>query len=84
MVNYLRSLPCQDGVPLIYITRRNDAPYPTIRPDLLDMYAPMAMLTDEVFSIDVIKVHNLTTMFISGNSESGVKIQALMPQYYGR
>ena len=44
LVNYLRSLPGCDGLPLKYIIISNIDPYPTIRMDFLGMYVSMATL----------------------------------------
>jgi hypothetical protein len=51
-LNYLRSMPGRDGVPLKYVCRENDAPDPTLHADFLDDYINMAPLTGEAYVID--------------------------------
>jgi hypothetical protein len=74
--NYLRAIPGRDGIPLLYITRKNDLPDPTPNPNFLDDYVMNANLTGQSFSIDAATVHTLIVHLTSGNqqAESVIKV----------
>ena len=73
-LNYLRTIPGRDGVPLKYICRKSDTPIPTPNPDFLDDYVAMAPLTGEAFTIDAAEVYTLIVKFIAGNELAESKI----------
>jgi hypothetical protein len=73
---YLRTMPGQDGVPLKYVCRLNEAPDPNPNGDFLDDYVAMAALDGEAFTIDAADVHTFIVNFISGNETAEAKIQA--------
>jgi hypothetical protein len=75
-LNYLRTIPGRDGVPLKYVCRMNDAEDPTPNADFLDDYVAMAPLIGEAFAIDAVDVHTFIVNFISGNDTAEAKIQA--------
>ena len=83
-INYLRSIPGRDGVPLKYVCRENDAPDPTPQRTFLDEYVSMAPLNGEAFTIDAAEVHTLLVSFISGNATAESKIQGHTSENNGR
>ena len=56
-LNYLRSIPGRDGIPLKYICREKNEPDPTANGDFLDDYVTMAPLEGEFYAIDTVQVH---------------------------
>ena len=57
-MNYLRSIPGRDGIPLKYICRENDAPDPlAVHDDFLDDYVVNAPLDGDSYAIDSVQVH---------------------------
>lgn len=84
LLNYLRSIPGRDGVPLKYICRKDDAPDPTPCNDFLDEYVNMAPLTGEAYTIDAAQVHTFIVNFISGNPQAETKIQPFAAAADGR
>jgi hypothetical protein len=83
-LNYLRTMPGRDGVPLKYVCRINEAPDPNPNGDFLDDYVAMAALDGEAFTIDAADVHTFIVNFISGNETAEAKIQAYEAQNNGR
>jgi hypothetical protein len=69
-LNYLRTMPEKDGVPLKCICRLNEAPDPTPNEDFLDNYVSMAALNGEAFTIDAANVHTFIVNFISGKQRN--------------
>lgn len=66
-VNYLRTLPGRNGVPLSYIVRDNDDPDPISRSSFLDEYVAMSPLQGPAYIEDAGVVHTLLASLISGN-----------------
>ena len=83
-LNYLRTIPGRDGVPLKYVCRPHEAPNPNPNGDFLDDYVYMAALDGEAFTIDAADVHTFIVNFISGNETAEAKIQAYEGQNNGR
>jgi len=83
LLNYLRTIPGRDGVPLSYICHDNEVPDPTPNPDFLDDYVNMAPLVGETFTIDAGEVHTIVVNLISGNETAKAKIQAHANEYNG-
>lgn len=83
-VNYLRTMPGRDGVPLQYVVRMNDAAVPTVHEDFLEIYINMAPLNGEAFAMDNAKVLVLLRKFIVGNTEAEATLQAIDIEGHGR
>ena len=83
-INYLRTIPGRDGVPLSYICRKKDEADPEHHMDFLDDYVNMAPLEGEAFTIDAAQVHTFIMNFISGNQTAEAKIQAYLDMHNGR
>lgn len=76
-LNYLRTIPGRDGVPLSYVCRDSDQPDPTPHEDFIDDYVTMAPINHgEAFGIDASEVHTLIVKFITGNDTAEMKIKA--------
>lgn len=74
-MNFLRSIPGRNGVPLSYICRDNqesNAYDNTL--DFIDNYVLMAPLTGDAFTIDAAEVHTYLTRFMSGNTVAETKM----------
>lgn len=84
LLNYLRTIPGRDGVPLKYVCRERDAPDPTPHTDFLDDYISMAPLAGDTFVIDANEVHTIIVNLISGNSTAEAKILAHANENNGR
>ena len=83
-LNFLRSIPGRDGVPLKYICRENDAPDPTPNTDFLDDYVAMAPLAGEAFITDASEVMTYIVSFVAGNTTAESKIQRFSASSNGR
>jgi hypothetical protein len=84
-INYLRSIPERDGIPLKYICRENDAAEPlAARDDFLDDYVVNAPLEGDSYAIDTVQVHTFLLIFVSGNDTAEAKIQGLARPSDGR
>jgi hypothetical protein len=83
-LNYLRTIPGRDGIPLRYICWENEAPDPTPNADFLDDYVNMAPLNGEAFTIDAADVHTYLVNFVAGNETAEAKMQAYEGQNNGR
>jgi hypothetical protein len=79
-MNYLRSIPGRDGVPLKYICRTSEEADPTPNVDFLDDYVSMAPLHGEACAIDAADVHTYLVNFVAGNETAEAKIQAYQAQ----
>lgn len=75
LLNFLRSIPRRDGVPLKYICREENAPNRTPQASFLDEYVLQAPMTGEAFTTDAAEVHTYITSYILGNSTAESKIQ---------
>jgi hypothetical protein len=90
-LNYIRTIPGRDGIPLRYICRENETPDPMPNVDLLDDYVDflddyvsMAPLNGEAFTIDTADVHTYLANFVAGNETAEAKMQAYEGQNNGR
>jgi uncharacterized membrane protein YgcG len=83
-LNYIRTMPGRDGVPLKYICRDADEPDCTPNEDFLDDYVAMAPLEGNAYAIDTMQVHTFLVNFVSGNDTVEAKIQGLSRAYDGR
>lgn len=76
-INYLRTIPGRDGVPLSYVIRIQEASIPTTHEDFLEIYVDMAPLHGEAFVMDNAKVLVLLRKFIVGNTVAEAVLQAI-------
>ena len=84
-VNYLRTIPGRDGVPLSYVIRDSVEPDPTPQEDFMDEYVLMAPVDrGEAYGIDSAEVHTLLVKFIMGNETAEMKIKIHEPLRDGR
>jgi hypothetical protein len=83
-LNYIRSIPGRDGVPLKYICRVKEEADATPNEDFLDDYVAMAPLDGESYAIDTVQVHTFLVNFVSGNDTAEAKIQGLQRPNDGR
>ena len=84
-INYLRTIPGRDGVPLNYVIRSNEQPDPTPRDDFIDEYVQMAPIErGEAYRIDAAEVHTLLVKFITGNETAEMRIKAHEAKRDGR
>ena len=83
-LNFLRSIPGQDGVPLSYVVRTNDVPDPTPRPNFIDEYVAMAPLVGDSFIADSKEVHTYLVKFLKNNPTAESKIQTHLAANNGR
>ena len=74
LVNFLRTQPGRNGVPLIYIIRDNDQPIVQNNAQFLDDYVDQAPLNGSAFSADAGEVHTYLVNFITENSTAENKI----------
>ena len=74
-LDFLRSIPGRNGVPLNYICREYDRPEPN-NPniDFIENYIIHAPLYGPAFEVDAAEVHTYLTNFIAGNDVAEVKI----------
>ena len=85
LINYLRSIPGHDGVPLKDVCRDNDeADGTTINEDFLDDYVASAPLRGNSYAIDTVQVHTFLLNFVTGNDTAEAKIQGLSRPNDGR
>jgi hypothetical protein len=83
-LNYLRSIPGRDGIPLKYVCRDKDEADLTVHDDFLDDYVAMAPLNGDSFAIDTVQVHTFLVNFVAGNDTAEAKIQGLQRVNDGR
>ena len=84
-LNYLRSIPGRDGVPLKYICRaRDEADMTVVSDDFLDDYVAAAPLAGNAYAIDTVQVHTFLLNFVTGNDTAEAKIQGLRRTNDGR
>jgi hypothetical protein len=77
-LNYLRSMPGRDGVPLKYVCRdKDEADLDAANEDFLDDYVASAPLTGNAYAIDSVQVHTFLLNFVTGNDTAEAKIQGL-------
>ena len=83
-LNYIRTMPGRDGIPLKYVCREKDEPDDTLNDDFLDDYIAMAPLNGDSYAIDTMQVHTFLANFVSGNDTAEAKIQGLTRPNDGR
>ena len=84
-INYLRTIPGRDGVPLNYIIRESAQPDPTPCEAFIDEYVLMAPIDrGEAYCIDAAEVHTLLVKFITGNEIAEMRIKAHEAERDGR
>ena len=84
-LNYLRTIPGRDGVPLNYVCRDSEHPNPDPHDDFIEDYVAMAPINQgEAFNIDTAEVHTLIVKFITGNDTAEMKIKAHEAKRDGR
>ncbi len=77
-LNYLRSIPGRDGIPLKYVCRENDeADRDKMSEDFLDDCVAAAPLEGNSYAIDTAQVHTFLLNFVTGNDTAEAKIQGL-------
>ena len=74
-LNFLRSIPGRNGVPLSYVCRDNDQPagYDT-NLDFIENYIHKTPLYGEAYMVDAAEVHTYLVNFMSGNNTAEVKM----------
>ena len=74
-INFLRSIPGRNGVPLSYICREYDRPEPN-NPNInfIENYITQAPLYGPAFDVDASEVHTYLTNFMAGNDTAEVKM----------
>ncbi len=84
-LNYLRSIPGRDGVPLKYICRAKDeADMIAVSDNFLDDYIAAAPLSGNAYAINTVQVHTFLLNFVTGNDTAEAKIQGLRRANDGR
>ena len=83
-INYVRSIPLRDGIPLKYIIRENDLPDLTPNKDFIDEYVNNATLMGEAFTIDSAEVHTFIVNLIEQNEEAESVIKVHEDERYRR
>jgi hypothetical protein len=83
-LNYIRSIPGRNGIPLKYICRDKDEAEITQHEDFLDDYVAMAPLEGDSYAIDTVQVHTFLVNFVSGNDTAEAKMQGLQRPNDGR
>lgn len=67
-LNFLRSIPGRDGVPLKYVCRDNDAPIRQAQVNFLDDYVLQAPITGEAFESDAAKYIRTSRALLLGTA----------------
>ena len=86
-INFLRTQPGRDGVPLNYVIRDNVNPPPAGTPpstEFLDDYVSHSPLNGATFASDAGEVHTYLVNFISGNATAENKIMPFVAERNGR
>ena len=84
-LNYLRSIPGRDGIPLKYVCRdKDEADRDAMNEDFLDDYVAFAPLEGNSYAIDTAQVHTFLLNFVTGNDTAEAKIQGLKRPNDGR
>lgn len=73
-VNFLRSIPGRNGIPLAYVIRMSVAPVIDSSADFLQNYINRAPLNGPAFCKDAMKVHIYLVNFTAGNVTAETKI----------
>ena len=74
LLNFLKSQPGRNGVPLSYVIRNENAPVQPTYANFLDEYAALAPLQGRAFEHDASKVHSYIIRFISENNVAEQKV----------
>ena len=83
-INFLRSIPGRNGVPLSYVCRPDNVIIQPNYADFLDEYIDKAPLHGSAFMSDTIEVHIYLNKFVSDNDVAESKLQALTTFNNGR
>ena len=84
-LNFLRSIPGRNGVPLSYVCRANDFPSPyDENMDFIDNYVMRAPLAGDAFKVDAAEVHTYLVNFMAGNNTAEVKMLPYAESHNGR
>ena len=83
-INFLRTQPGRNGVPLSYIVRENQNAVVNNNIQFIDDYVDQAPLYGPAFAADNEEVHTYITNFISDNPIAENKIQAISAERNGR
>lgn len=84
-LNFLRSIPGRNGVPLSYVCRTNEFPLPyNENLDFMDNYVIRAPLTGDAFKVDAAEVHTYLVNFMAGNNTAEVKMLPYADNHNGR
>ncbi len=83
-LNFLRTQPGRNGVPLSYIVRDNQQPIIRANQEFLDTYIDQAPLTGDAFISDADEVHIYIVKFIAENSTAENKILPFLQLKNGR
>ncbi len=83
-MNYLRTIPGREGVPLHYVIRENEIPKLDPMADYLDEYIDRAALSGDAFNGDSTQVHIYVVSMIAGNDEAESAIKVLENERNGR
>ena len=79
--NYLRQFLGKDGVPLVYVTRRDQTPAPIVNlpvgHSFFDDYMALTPMLGEAFNLDAASVKTLIQRFVVSNTVAESKIQSL-------
>ena len=74
LINFLKSQPLRNGVPLNYVLHDNFNPIVRKNPNLLDDYSDITLLQGIVFTCDASKVHSYIIRLVSYNTVYEQKI----------
>ena len=83
-VNFLRTQPGRNGVPLSYVIRDSPAAIIQTNANFLDDYIDRAPIIGNAFNIDKVKVHALLIRLISENPVAEQKVLPIKDQSDGR
>ena len=83
-VNFLRTQPGRNGVPLSYVVRNNETAIIRVNPQFLDDYVDQAPLHGPAFAADVEEVHSYIIGFITENPAAENKILPFATRSDGR
>jgi hypothetical protein len=85
LLNYLRSIPGSDGIPLRRVCRDKDEVDITVEnEDFLDNYVASAPLEGNLYAFGTVQEHTFKLNFVTGNDTAEAKIQGLSRPNDGR
>ena len=76
LLNFLRTIPGRDGVPLDYICRIEDLPNCPLQTDILTEYIEQAPLSNNSFTSDTSEVHTYLANIITAHPTAESKAKA--------